>query len=149
MPGLLIGGLLPFVFSGFTMLAVGKSAGSIIEEVRRQFKLGILDGLVKPDYAACVDIATRSSLQQMVAPGLMAVAMPFVMGFGMGPEALAGMLTGGIVCGSMLAIMMANAGGAWDNCKKYIEMGKFGRSTHPIPFTLTQNPKPRILDPRP
>jgi len=126
MPGLLIGGLLPFVFSGFTMLAVGKSAGSIIEEVRRQFKLGILDGLVKPDYAACVDIATRSSLQQMVAPGLMAVAMPFVMGFGMGPEALAGMLTGGIVCGSMLAIMMANAGGAWDNCKKYIEMGKFG-----------------------
>eukprot|EP01025_Chloroclados_australasicus_P030750 TRINITY_DN30939_c0_g1_i1.p1 TRINITY_DN30939_c0_g1~~TRINITY_DN30939_c0_g1_i1.p1 ORF type:complete len:781 (+),score=132.06 TRINITY_DN30939_c0_g1_i1:78-2420(+) len=126
MPGLLIGGLLPFIFSGFTMLAVGKSAGSVIEEVRRQFKLGILDGSVRPDYAACTTIVTKASLQQMVAPGLMAVIAPVVVGIFMGPAALAGLLTGAIVTGSLLAIMMANAGGAWDNCKKYIEGGKLG-----------------------
>jgi len=126
MPGLLIGGMLPFIFSGFTMLAVGRSAGAIIEEVRRQFRLGLLEGTVKPDYAACVDIATKASLREMIAPGIMAVLVPAVMGMSMGPEALAGLLTGSIVSGSMLAIMMANAGGAWDNCKKYIEGGKYG-----------------------
>ena len=121
MPGLLIGGVLPFVFSGFTMLAVGRSAGSIIEEVRRQFRNGILEGLVKPDYAACVDIATRASLKEMVAPGVMAVIVPIMVGIFMGPEALAGVLTGSIVSGSTMAIMMANAGGAWDNSKKLCE----------------------------
>jgi len=121
MPGLLIGGMLPFIFSGFTMLAVGRSAGSIIEEVRRQFRLGILDGTAKPDYAACVDIATRASLKEMIAPGLMAVIVPFVIGLAMGPEALAGLLTGAIIAGALMAIMMANAGGAWDNAKKYLE----------------------------
>ena len=126
MPGLLIGGVLPFVFSGFTMLAVGRSAGSIIEEVRRQFRNGILEGLVKPDYAACVDIATRASLKEMVAPGVMAVIVPIMVGIFMGPEALAGVLTGSIVSGSTMAIMMANAGGAWDNCKKYVEAGAHG-----------------------
>eukprot|EP00227_Mantoniella_beaufortii_P018765 CAMPEP_0197591862 /NCGR_PEP_ID=MMETSP1326-20131121/13957_1 /TAXON_ID=1155430 /ORGANISM="Genus nov. species nov., Strain RCC2288" /LENGTH=733 /DNA_ID=CAMNT_0043157431 /DNA_START=70 /DNA_END=2271 /DNA_ORIENTATION=- len=126
MPGLLIGGVLPFVFSGFTMLAVGRSAGAIIEECRRQFRLGIMEGLVKPDYAACVDIATRASLREMVAPGIMAVAAPAIVGMTMGPECLAGVLTGSIVSGATLAIMMANAGGAWDNCKKYIEAGAHG-----------------------
>mmetsp|Transcript_24696 Transcript_24696/g.80770 ORF Transcript_24696/g.80770 Transcript_24696/m.80770 type:complete len:781 (+) Transcript_24696:115-2457(+) len=126
MPGLLLGGVLPFVFSGFTMLAVGRSAGAIIEEVRRQFRLGILEGTVKPDYAACVDIATKASLREMVPPGVMAVLAPFLVGITMGPEALAGLLTGSIITGAMLAIMMANAGGAWDNTKKYIEAGKYG-----------------------
>ena len=126
MPGLLIGGVLPFIFSGFTMLAVGRSAGAIIEEVRRQFRLGLLEGTVKPDYAACVDIATRASLKEMVAPGIMAVVAPALIGVFMGPECLAGLLTGAIISGSTMAIMMANAGGAWDNCKKYIETGKHG-----------------------
>lgn len=126
MPGLLIGGVLPFVFSGFTMLAVGRSAGAIIEEVRRQFRLGLLEGTVKPDYAACVDIATRASLKEMILPGLMSVIAPAIVGIVMGPECLAGLLTGAIISGSTMAIMMANAGGAWDNCKKYIEMGKHG-----------------------
>jgi K(+)-stimulated pyrophosphate-energized sodium pump len=126
MPGLLIGGILPFLFSGFTMLAVGRSAGAIIEEVRRQFRNGILEGLVKPDYAACVDIATKASLREMIAPGIMAVLVPTFVGVFMGPEALAGVLTGSIVSGSTMAIMMANAGGAWDNCKKYIEAGAHG-----------------------
>lgn len=94
--------------------------------MRRQFRLGLLEGNVKPDYAACVDIATQASLRQMVAPGAVGVAAPFVVGLSMGPEALCGMLTGAIISGAMLAIMMANAGGAWDNCKKYIEMGKHG-----------------------
>ena len=126
MPGLLIGGVLPFIFSGFTMLAVGRSAGSIIEEVRRQFRNGILEGLVKPDYAACVDIATKASLKEMIAPGVMAVIIPVMVGIFMGPEALAGVLTGSIISGSTMAIMMANAGGAWDNCKKYVEAGAHG-----------------------
>jgi K(+)-stimulated pyrophosphate-energized sodium pump len=126
MPGLLIGGCLPFVFSGFTMLAVGRSAGAIIEEVRRQFRLGLLEGTVKPDYTRCVDIATTASLKEMVAPGIMAVLAPAIVGIFMGPEALAGLLTGSIISGATMAIMMANAGGAWDNCKKYIEMGKHG-----------------------
>lgn len=95
-------------------------------QVRRQFKLGLLEGTVKPDYAACVDIVTTASLRQMVAPGLIAVISPLLVGMVAGPECLAGMLTGSIVTGSMLAIMMANAGGAWDNCKKYIESGPYG-----------------------
>ncbi|KAK3244882.1 hypothetical protein CYMTET_45527, partial [Cymbomonas tetramitiformis] len=126
MPGLLIGSLLPFVFSGLTMLAVGKSAQCVIEEVRRQFKLGLLEGTVKPDYAACVDIVTTASLRQMIAPGLIAIITPIAVGITFGPECLAGLITGAILSGSMMAIMMANAGGAWDNCKKYIESGKFG-----------------------
>eukprot|EP00241_Pyramimonas_parkeae_P003011 CAMPEP_0114244402 /NCGR_PEP_ID=MMETSP0058-20121206/11315_1 /TAXON_ID=36894 /ORGANISM="Pyramimonas parkeae, CCMP726" /LENGTH=785 /DNA_ID=CAMNT_0001357329 /DNA_START=741 /DNA_END=3098 /DNA_ORIENTATION=- len=126
LPGMLIGSLLPLVFSALTMLAVGKSAMAVIEEVRRQFKLGLLEGTVKPDYAACVDIVTTASLRQMVAPGLIAVISPLLVGMVAGPECLAGMLTGSIVTGSMLAIMMANAGGAWDNCKKYIESGPYG-----------------------
>merc|ERR1712046_177534 len=126
MPGLLIGGMLPFIFSGLTMLAVGKSAMAIIDEVRRQFKLGLLEGTVQPDYGACVDIVTTASLKQMIAPGLIAVITPILLGLTMGPGCLAGLLTGAIVSGSTMAIMMANAGGAWDNCKKYIETGKYG-----------------------
>ena len=126
MPGMLIGGVLPYIFSGFTMLAVGRSAGSVIEEVRRQFALGILEGTAKPDYGACVDIVTRASLREMVAPGVMACVAPVVFGMMLGPEGLVGLLTGGILSGSLMAIMMSNAGGAWDNCKKYIEAGKHG-----------------------
>jgi len=126
LPGMLIGGMLPLIFSGLTMLAVGRSATAVIEEVRRQFKLGLLEGTVKPDYAACVDIVTKASLRQMIAPGLIAVFTPILVGLIAGPEALAGLLTGAIVVGSMFAIMMANAGGAWDNCKKYIESGVYG-----------------------
>ena len=126
MPGLLIGGVLPYVFSGFTMLAVGKAAMAVIAEVRRQFRGGILEGTAKPDYAQCVDIVTKASLEQMAAPGLLAVAAPVVVGLVMGPEALAGLLTGSIISGSMLGIMMSNAGGAWDNTKKYIEQGHYG-----------------------
>jgi len=126
LPGMLLGGMLPLIFSGLTMLAVGKSAMAVIEEVRRQFKLGLLEGTVKPDYAACVDIVTKASLEQMVAPGMIAVLSPLLIGIFAGPECLAGMLTGAIVVGSMFAIMMANAGGAWDNCKKYIESGPYG-----------------------
>ena len=128
MPGLLIGALAPYVFSGFTMLAVGKSAGAVIEEVRRQFKLGLIEGAagVKPDYAACVDIVTTASLKEMVAPGVLAIAIPVVFGLALGPQCLVGILTGAIISGAMMAIMMSNAGGAWDNCKKFIEGGKFG-----------------------
>ena len=126
MPGLLIGGVLPYVFSGFTMLAVGKAAMAVIAEVRRQFRGGILEGTAKPDYAQCVDIVTKASLEQMAAPGILAVAAPVVVGLGMGPEALAGLLTGSIISGALLGIMMSNAGGAWDNTKKYIELGHYG-----------------------
>ena len=129
------------------MLAVGRSAGSIIEEVRRQFRNGILEGLVKPDYAACVDIATRASLKEMVAPGVMAVIVPIMVGIFMGPEALAGVLTGSIVSGSTMAIMMANAGGAWDNCKKYVECHKAAvvGDTVGDPFKDTSGPSLNIL----
>ena len=128
MPGLLIGALAPYVFSGFTMLAVGKSAGSVIEEVRRQFRLGLIEGTdgIKPDYRACVDIVTKASLKEMIAPGVLAIAIPVVFGLLLGPQCLVGILTGGIISGALIAIMMSNAGGAWDNCKKYIEGGAFG-----------------------
>ena len=128
MPGLLIGALAPYVFSGFTMLAVGKSAGAVIEEVRRQFKLGLIEGTdgIKPDYAACVHIVTRASLKEMIAPGVLSIAIPVVFGLLLGPQCLVGILTGGIISGALMAIMMSNAGGAWDNCKKFIEGGAYG-----------------------
>ena len=126
--GLFVGGMLPFLFSAFTMSSVGKAANHMIEEVRRQFKTipGIMDGTGKPDYKKCVEISTSAALKEMLFPGIMAVAAPLVMGLLLGAEALGGLLAGALVTGVMMAIFMSNAGGAWDNAKKYIEEGKDG-----------------------
>ncbi|MFZ5823245.1 MAG: sodium-translocating pyrophosphatase [Bacillota bacterium] len=126
--GLFIGGMLPFLFGALTMNAVGRAAMQMVEEVRRQFREipGLMEGDAKPDYARCVEISTGAALKEMVVPGLMAVAAPLATGFILGKEALAGLLAGALVSGVMLAIMMANAGGAWDNAKKYIEGGAHG-----------------------
>lgn len=126
--GLFIGGMLPFLFSAITMSAVGKAAFSMIEEVRRQFreKPGIMKGTEKPDYKRCVDISTAAALKEMVIPGLLAVVVPLIVGLLLGKEALGGLLAGGLVTGVLMAVMMANAGGAWDNAKKYIESGTHG-----------------------
>lgn len=125
--GLLIGGMLPFVFSALTMNSVGKAANKMIEEVRRQFKKdkGILEGTSKPDYKSCVGISTQAALREMIIPGVMAVVTPLAVGYLLGSAALGVMLCGALVCGVMMAIFMANSGGAWDNAKKYIE-GGFG-----------------------
>lgn len=126
--GLFIGAMLPFLFSAMTMNSVGRAANQMIEEVRRQFRetKGIMEGTAKPDYARCVEISTGAALKEMVVPGLMAIVVPLVVGFLLGAEALAGMLGGALAAGVLLAIMMSNAGGAWDNAKKYIEEGHFG-----------------------
>tara|TARA_B100001245_G_scaffold236486_1_gene227700 strand:- start:1844 stop:3862 length:2019 start_codon:yes stop_codon:yes gene_type:complete len=126
--GLLVGAMLPFLFSAFTMKAVGRAAFSIVTEVRRQFREipGIMEGTARPDYARCVDISTRGALREMILPGIMAVLAPIATGLILGVEALGGMLVGAVSAGFMLAIMMATAGGAWDNAKKYVELGNFG-----------------------
>ena len=126
--GLFIGAMLPFLFSAMTMNSVGKAANQMIEEVRRQFRsdAGIMAGTSKPDYANCVDISTKAALKEMVVPGIMAIVAPLAVGLILGPAALGGMLGGALSSGVLLAIMMANAGGAWDNAKKYIEEGHFG-----------------------
>ena len=126
--GLFIGAMLPFVFSALTMNSVGNSANKMIEEVRRQFRedKGIMEGTSKPDYARCVDISTQAALKEMVVPGVMAVVAPLAVGIVFGAEALGGMLGGALASGVMMAIMMSNAGGAWDNAKKYIEEGYYG-----------------------
>ena len=110
------------------MNSVGKAANQMIEEVRRQFKAdkGIMEGTSKPDYANCVDISTKAALKEMIIPGLLAIVAPLVVGILLGVESLGGMLAGALSSGVLLAIMMANAGGAWDNAKKYIEEGHFG-----------------------
>lgn len=126
--GLFIGAALPFLFSSLAMQAVGKAAFDMIAEVRRQFREipGLMEGKAKPDYAACVDISTKAAIRQMIAPGLLAVLTPVVVGFLLGKTALGGMLAGGTFSGFLMAIFMANAGGAWDNAKKYIEAGHHG-----------------------
>ena len=128
MIGLFIGGLLPFVFSAFSIQAVSRAAEKMIEEVRRQFREipGIMDGTGRPEYERCVDISTAAALREMVVPGLMAVLVPVIVGYVIGAQALGGLLAGSIVTGVMLAIFMSNAGGAWDNAKKYIESGHHG-----------------------
>lgn len=157
--GLFIGGMLPFLFSSMAMQAVGRAAYKMIGEVRRQFKEipGIMEGRVKPDYAQCVDISARAALKEMIVPGLMSVVMPVLIGFTLGKEALGGMLAGATVTGVLMAIKMANAGGAWDNAKKYIEAGNLGGKGTPVhaaavvgdtvgdPFKDTAGPSMNIL----
>ena len=126
--GLFIGGMLPFLFSAMTMQSVSKAAYQMIEEVRRQFKTmpGIMEGTTKPDYKSCVAISTTAALKEMLVPGIMAVLAPLVVGILLGPAALGGLLAGALVTGVMMAIFMSNAGGAWDNAKKFIEDGNHG-----------------------
>ena len=126
--GLFIGAMLPFLFSAFTMAAVGRAAYAMVTEVRRQFREipGIMDGTAEPEYARCVDISTKGALKEMVVPGILAVAAPLLVGIILGKEALGGLLIGSIAAGFMLAVTMANAGGSWDNAKKYIESGNLG-----------------------
>jgi K(+)-stimulated pyrophosphate-energized sodium pump len=159
LPGLLIGAMLPFLFTALTMTAVGRAAKEIVLEVRRQFKEipGLMEGTGQPDYARCVDISTRSALREMIIPGVLAVASPLIVGFVLGKEALAGMLIGATSAGFMLAVMMANAGGAWDNAKKWIETGEMGGKGSPShkaavvgdtvgdPFKDTSGPSLNIL----
>ncbi len=126
--GMFIGGIFPFLVSAMTMTAVGDAAFEMIVEVRRQFREipGLLEGSGKPDTARCVDIATRAALRKMILPGSMAVLAPVIIGFVLGPKALGGMLAGALICCVMMALMMANAGGAWDNAKKHVEKGNLG-----------------------
>ncbi len=157
--GLFIGAMLPFLFSAMTMNSVSKAANQMIEEVRRQFREipGVMEGTAKPDYARCVDISTGAALKEMVAPGLLAIIAPLAVGIVLGVEALGGLLAGALAAGVLLALMMANAGGAWDNAKKYVEEGNYGgkgSDTHAAtvigdtvgdPFKDTSGPSINIL----
>jgi K(+)-stimulated pyrophosphate-energized sodium pump len=157
--GLFMGGILPFLIGAMTMEAVGDAAFEMINEIRRQFReiTGLLEGKAKPDTARCVDIATTAALKKMVPPGVLAIAAPWVVGLGLGPEALGGMLGGALLGCVLLALTMANAGGAWDNAKKYVEKGHHGgkgSDTHKAtvvgdtvgdPFKDTSGPSMNIL----
>ena len=157
--GLFIGGIFPFLVSALTMTAVGDAAFEMIREIRRQFREipGLLEGHAKPDNARCITIATNAALRKMILPGVLAVSAPPLVGFLLGPEALGGMLGGALVAGVLLALTMANAGGAWDNAKKYIEGGELGGKGSPAhkaavvgdtvgdPFKDTSGPSMNIL----
>lgn len=157
--GLLIGGILPFAIAAMTMTSVGKAAFSMVEEVRRQFREipGLMEGTAKPDAARCVDISTKAALKEMILPGLTAVIVPVLVGFTLGPEALGGLLAGATVTGVVMALFMANAGGAWDNAKKFVEMGNLGGKNSDVhratvvgdtvgdPFKDTSGPAMNIL----
>jgi K(+)-stimulated pyrophosphate-energized sodium pump len=159
--GLLIGAVIPFVFSALTLNAVGRAAFAVVEEVRRQFRevAGLKEGEpgVRPDYTRCVDMTTRTAIYEMLLPGALAIASPLLMGIFLGKEALAGFLAGALVVGFIIAVMMANSGGAWDNAKKYIEKGELGGKGTPThaaavvgdtvgdPFKDTAGPSMNIL----
>ncbi len=157
--GLFIGGVLPFAIAAMTMTSVGKAAFAMVEEVRRQFReiAGLMEGTAKPDAARCVDISTKAALKEMILPGVTAVIAPVLVGFILGPEALGGMLAGATVTGVLLALFMANAGGAWDNAKKWVEQGNLGGKNSDVhkatvvgdtvgdPFKDTSGPAMNIL----
>ena len=126
--GMLIGGMLPFIFAALTMNAVGRSAAKMIEEVRRQFREieGLIEGRAEPDSARCVEISTKAAIREMILPGLLAVSAPVLTGYLLGVSGLGGLLAGALVTGVLMALMMANAGGVWDNAKKFIESGAHG-----------------------
>ena len=126
--GVFVGGMLPFVFSALTMQAVGRAAEGIVNEVRRQFREipGLMEGKARPDYARCVDMCASAAQKEMVAPSLIAIIAPILVGVLLGPDGVGGLLVGTVVTGFLLAVMMANAGGSWDNAKKYIESGQYG-----------------------
>ena len=157
--GLFIGGLLPYLFSALTMTAVGQAASEMVEEIRRQFREipGLREGQAEPDNESCMTIATNAALRRMVAPGLLAVVIPPLVGFSLGPYALGGLIGGALLSGVLLALMMANAGAAWDNAKKYVEKGNLGGKGSPVhaacvvgdtvgdPFKDTSGPSLNIL----
>jgi K(+)-stimulated pyrophosphate-energized sodium pump len=157
--GMFIGGALPFLIASITMTAVGDAAMEMIEEIRRQFREipGLMEGTADPDHNTCIDIATKAALKKMILPGIIAVAMPAVVGFGLGATSLGGMLAGALLGCVLLALMMANAGGAWDNAKKFIEKGNFGGKGSDVhaavvvgdtvgdPFKDTSGPSMNIL----
>ena len=157
--GMFLGGIFPFLVSAMTMTAVGDAAFDMIKEIRRQFKEipGLLEGKAKPDTAKCVDIATQAALRKMILPGSLAVLAPVIVGFALGPKALGGMLGGALICCVMMALMMSNAGGAWDNAKKFVEKGNYGGKGSEVhkaavvgdtvgdPFKDTSGPSMNIL----
>jgi K(+)-stimulated pyrophosphate-energized sodium pump len=126
--GMFIGGTIPFLIAAITMTAVGDAAFDMVNEIRRQFREipGLLDGTQEPDTARCIDIATKAALQKMIMPGMIAVTAPVLVGFALGAASLGGMLSGALLVGVLMALMMANAGGAWDNAKKFVEKGNHG-----------------------
>ena len=128
MVGVLLGAMMPAIFCSMTLDAVGRTAFAIINEVRRQFReiKGLMEGTAKPEYSTCVDICTKAALKEMILPGVITVIAPIIVGFLLGPIALGGFLLGAIATGFILAVTMSNAGGSWDNAKKWIETGKFG-----------------------
>jgi len=157
--GMFIGGTIPFLIASITMTAVGEAAFDMINEIRRQFREipGLLEGNAEPDTAKCVDIATTAALRRMILPGTIAVLAPVLVGFGLGAASLGGMLAGALLACVLMALMMANAGGAWDNAKKFVEKGNLGgkgSDTHSAvvvgdtvgdPFKDTSGPAMNIL----